>query len=274
MATYAIGDVQGCYASLCRLLDEIRFDPVRDDLWFTGDLVNRGPDSAAVVRFVAELGDRAVTVLGNHDLHLLAVAAGAARPSREDELADILGADDSEHLLTWLSARPLFHYDPELGYGLVHAGLLPAWSIETAQACAREVEVYIRARSADFFRHMYGDTPTRWSDNLTGTDRVRLIVNAFTRLRYCHPDGTVDYRHKGPPGSQPPPLLPWFKVPDRASRARRIIFGHWSALGLWDGDDVVGLDTGCLWGGRLTALRLAGGEREFIAVGCTPSPPR
>lgn len=268
MALYAIGDVQGCYDSLRRLLDAIHFDPTHDRLWFTGDLVNRGPDSAAVVRFVAQLGDRAVTVLGNHDLHLLAVAAGAATLSPADTLGDILRSNDSEYLLTWLAGRPIFHHDAGLGYSLVHAGMLPQWDIPAARACAREVEAHVRLRTADFFRQMYGDVPDRWSERLAGAERLRLIVNAFTRLRYCYPDGKVDYQHKGPPGSQPPPLLPWFQVPGRASRGQRIVFGHWSALGLWVDDDVIGLDTGCLWGGRLTALRLAGGEREVVSIDC------
>ncbi len=269
MAVYAIGDVQGCYDSLRRLLDKLGFDPARDRLWFTGDLVNRGPRSVEVLRFVAGLGDRAVTVLGNHDLHLLAVAAGVIPESSEDTLTEILAVSDSEYLLTWLARRPLFHHDPTIGYALVHAGLLPAWDIADAEARAREVEPLIRARTAGFFQEMYGDWPNRWSEQLTGAARRRLIVNAFTRLRYCYPDGAIDYEHKGPPGSQPPPLLPWFQVPGRASRGRRIVFGHWSALGLWDSDAVIGLDTGCLWGGRLTAVRLSGGAREFISVACS-----
>lgn len=268
MAVYAIGDVQGCYTSLRRLLDKINFDSAHDQLWFTGDLVNRGADSAAVVRFVAQLGSSAVAVLGNHDLHLLAVAAGATPLSAEDTFNDILRADDSEHLLTWLAARPIFHHDPVLGYSLVHAGLLPQWDIRMAQTCAREVESLVQRRATDFFRQMYGDMPNRWSERLNGIERMRLIVNAFTRLRYCYPDGTADYKHKGPPGTQAPPLLPWFQIPDRASRGQRIIFGHWSTLGLWDDGDVIGLDTGCLWDGRLTALRLSGGGRRFISVAC------
>lgn len=269
MAVYAIGDIQGCYDSLLQLLDKIGFDPASDRLWFTGDLVNRGPRSADVLRFVADLGERAVTVLGNHDLHLLAVAAGAAPSYPRDTFGDVLRASDSEYLLTWLTRRPMLYRDARLGYSLVHAGLLPQWDVGQAETHAREVEAIIAGpRAADFFRAMYGDRPDQWSDELAGWDRVRLIVNAFTRLRFCYPDGRVDYRHKGAPGSQPPPLLPWFQVPGRRSRGERVVFGHWSLLGLWDHDEVIGLDTGCLWGGCLTAVRLSGGEREFISVRC------
>lgn len=267
MAVYAIGDVQGCYANLRALLRKIEFDPVHDRLWFTGDLVNRGPQSAEVVRFIADLGERAVTVLGNHDLHLLAVAAGAAPLLPSDTFADLLDSFESEHLLTWLRQRPLFHRDASIGYSLVHAGLLPQWDVAQAQAYAREVEaLLIDARSVDLFHHMYGDKPDRWHSELTGWGRLRLIVNAFTRLRFCDPDGRIDFRHKGPPGSQPPRLVPWFKAPSRRSQTERLVFGHWSTLGRWDRNGVIGLDTGCCWGGHLTAVRLAGGPREFITV--------
>ena len=266
MALYAIGDVQGCYDSLQKLLDKIRFEPVHDRLWFTGDLVNRGPRSAEVLRLVSGLGDRAVTVLGNHDLHLLAVAAGASPLLPTDTFADVLTATDSERLLTWLARRPLFHHDGSAGYALAHAGLLPQWDPARAARCAREAETALTGTdAADFFHHMYGDLPDRWDEGLAGWDRLRLIVNAFTRLRFCHPDGRADYRHKGPPGSQPPPLLPWFQVPVRQSRNLPIVFGHWSLLGRWDRDNVIGIDTGCgtLLAGPLTVLLLP--ERTFRA---------
>lgn len=268
MAVYAIGDVQGCYDALRRLLDALRFEPAEDCLWFTGDLVNRGPASAAVLRFVAGLGNAAVSVLGNHDLHLLAVAAGVRRPSRKDTFRDVLEAEDSEQLLTWLAARPLVHYDPHVGYALVHAGLPPMWSMAEALQRAREVEPAIRARQASLFEAMYGDEPSRWTDELTGIDRVRFTVNGFTRMRYCAADGRLDFVHKGPPGSQPPDLVPWFKLRAESARTIPVVFGHWSTLGYHDGDGVVALDTGCCWGGELTAVRLAGSERLRVSVTC------
>jgi bis(5'-nucleosyl)-tetraphosphatase (symmetrical) len=269
MALYAIGDVQGCYDSLQRLLGAVRFDPKRDQLWFTGDLVNRGPQSAEVVRYVASLGERAVTVLGNHELHLLAVAAGSMSALQQDTFDDILRAKDSEHLLSWISNLRLAYYDPRVGFALVHAGLLPQWSITDAISLAAEVEAIIHGpESVRFFDHMYGDLPDRWSDSLTGSDRRRLIVNGLTRIRFCYPDGRMDYRCNGPPGSQNDPLLPWFQLPERRSRDVRIVFGHWSLLGLWQGDGVIGLDTGCLWGRRLTAVRLDGDTPQFTSVPC------
>lgn len=269
MALYAIGDVQGCYDELQRLLEKIGFDPANDRLWFTGDLVNRGPRSLDVLRFVAGLRERAVSVLGNHDLHLLAVASGAHSPREHDTFHDVLEAPDRDELLAWLAARPLLHEDAETGVFLVHAGLLPGWEPARAKACAREAEAVIAGpRAAEFFSRMYGDQPDRWDDGLTGWDRLRLIVNAFTRLRFCYPDGRIDYAHGGPPGSQPRPLVPWFAAPDRRSRGRAVIFGHWSLLGRWDRDGVTGIDTGCLWGRQLTAVRLRGGIRQFLCIDC------
>lgn len=269
MALYAIGDIQGCYDSLQRLLEKIRFDPGTDRLWFTGDLVNRGPQSAEVVRFVASLGDRAVAVLGNHDLHLLAVAAGAERPFSEDALDDVLSADDSEYLLSWIATRPLFHRDMQTGYSLVHAGLLPQWSVDDATALAREVEAVIGGSGGmEFLAHMYGDTPDRWSETLSGWDRWRLIVNGFTRVRFCYPDGRMDFSFKGPPGCQADPLLPWFQIPHRRSRDQRVVFGHWSLLGRWQGDGVICVDTGCLWGRELTAARLDLNVPQFVSIRC------
>jgi bis(5'-nucleosyl)-tetraphosphatase (symmetrical) len=271
MALYAIGDVQGCYDSLRRLLDKIRFDPASDQLWFTGDLVNGGPRSADVLRFVAGLGDRAVSVLGNHDLHLLAVAAGAYPLRSSDTFSDVLEASDRDELLTWLMRLPLLHHDREANIFLVHAGVLPQWDTTAAEACAHQAEAVISSGAGAFYAQMYGDKPDRWSDDLSGWDRVRFIVNAFTRLRFCYPDGRVDYAHKGPPGSQPAPLIPWFSVPQRQTRGKQIVFGHWSLLGKHaDDNGVLGLDTGCLWGRELTAIRLAGGVREFFSVGCQP----
>jgi bis(5'-nucleosyl)-tetraphosphatase (symmetrical) len=269
MAVYAIGDVQGCYAPLQQLLARLRFDPARDRLWFTGDLVNRGPQSLEVLRFVKGLGDRAVCVLGNHDLHLLAVASGTARSGKRDTLDEILRTPDRAELLRWLRTRPLLHHDADLGYTLIHAGLLPPWDLAQAQRLAREAETMLCGdQRPEFFRHMYGDLPDHWNENLHGFDRLRVIVNTFTRLRYCDLDGNMDLRPKGPPGSQPPDLLPWFQVPGRRSRELKIIFGHWSALGLWRGDGVIGLDSGCLWGHALSAARLDADAPEFFSVAC------
>lgn len=268
MAVYAIGDVQGCYDALLALLEKIRFDPTHDRLWFVGDLVNRGPQSAAVLRFVMGL-DRAVCVLGNHDLHLLAVAAGQAAARPEDRLDDVLGAPDRDQLLQWLRARPLLHHDAALGYTLVHAGLLPSWDLATAQALAAEAERAVRGPEAQaLYIQMYGDQPDAWGPALSGWGRLRVIINAFTRLRFCHSDGRMDLRPKGPPGSQAQGLLPWFQVPGRRSQTMRVVFGHWSTLGLWTRDGVIGLDSGCLWGGSLSAVRLDEAP-EYYSVACT-----
>lgn len=269
MAVYAIGDIQGCHAPLQQLLSRLHFNPAQDRLWFTGDLVNRGPQSLEVLRFVMGLGEQAMCVLGNHDLHLLAVAAGTAKTKKRDTLEGILHAPDRNELLHWLRSRPLLHHDSGLGYTLIHAGLLPQWDLSQAQQLAQEAEMVLRSnRHQDFFRHMYGDMPDRWNENLRGFDRLRLIVNAFTRLRYGDLDGNIDLRSKGPPGSQPPGLLPWFQIPGRRCQGLKIIFGHWSTLGLWQGDGVIGLDSGCLWGHTLSAVRLDVEPLEFFSVDC------
>jgi len=269
MAVYAIGDVQGCFASLQHLLDRCHFDPAQDTLWFTGDLVNRGPQSLDVLRFVMSL-PQAVTVLGNHDLHLLAVASGQAPARKRDTFEEILAAPDREALLAWLRSRPLLHHDPLLGLTLVHAGLLPQWDLDLARALASEAEHYIRLSDRNaLFTHMYGDTPDHWDDALAGWARLRLVINGFTRLRYCDDSGRLDLRPKMKPGGQPPHLLPWFQIPGRRSASDRIVFGHWSTLGLYQGDNVVGIDSGCLWGGQLTAVTLAE-TLSFISVPCPP----
>ncbi len=268
MAVYAIGDVQGCYSALRQLLDALRFDPAQDGLWWVGDLVNRGPQSAEVLRFVMAL-PQAVTVLGNHDLHLLAVAAGKARIRSSDTLAGILSAPDREPLLDWLRQRPLLHHDAGLGYTLIHAGLVPQWSLAQATALAREAEAAIAASASnDLFDYLYGDQPDRWDDTLTGHDRLRVIINAFTRLRYCDPTGRMLLSASGAPGSQAAPFLPWFQIPRRQSRDARIVFGHWSTLGVWQEDNVIALDSGCLWGGQLTAVRLDTGGTDLVSVPC------
>ncbi len=269
MPVFAIGDVQGCLVALQALLEKIHFDPARDQLWFTGDLVNRGPRSAEVLRFVMGLGDNAISVLGNHDLHLLAVARSKVRSKPYDTFDDVLEAVDRDRLLDWLRQRPLLHHDANLGITLVHAGLLPQWDLEKAAALAREVEAVLAGPDyGDFLDHMYGDQPDIWAEALGGWDRLRLIVNAFTRLRYCDRDGRIDLTPVGPPGSQPPHLVPWFQAAGRQSRDLRIVFGHWSTLGAWQADGVIALETGCLWGGSLTAVRLTESAPEFHSVSC------
>ncbi len=274
MAIYAIGDVQGCYASLATLLDKIQFAPERDRLWFTGDLVNRGPDSISVLRFVRDLGDSAVTVLGNHDLHLLAVASGHAQQKRRDTLANIFAADDCHELLDWLRARPLMHRDPVLGYTMVHAGLVPQWSLDEAQRLANEVELMLRADNyQEFFSHMYGNQPRRWNPELSGWDRLRFITNVFTRIRYCDENSLLDLEEKRAPTEVNAPIKPWFTFSDRKNADETILFGHWSTLGFVKADNVVCLDSGCLWGGRLTAIRLDDSELPVQQVGCNQQQP-
>ncbi|MDE2088418.1 MAG: symmetrical bis(5'-nucleosyl)-tetraphosphatase [Gammaproteobacteria bacterium] len=267
MAVYAIGDIQGCFDELQALLARIEFDPGRDRLWLVGDLVNRGPHSLRVLRFVKDLGERAVTVLGNHDLHLLATAYGC-RPRRpKDTFNDVLEANDREELLDWLRRRPLLHHDAESGYTLIHAGLPPQWDLAQAQACAREVESSLRGPDCRaLLENMYGDGPERWSDALTGWERLRFSINCFARLRYCDNQGRLNLEETGPPGSQPAPYRPWFAVPGRASADLNIVFGHWATLGPRVEKGVFPLDTGCVWGGALTALRLD--DRRWFSLPC------
>lgn len=266
MALYAIGDVQGCFDPLRRLLDKLAFDPSRDQLWFTGDLVNRGPHSLDTLRFVKQLGDAAVTVLGNHDLHLLAVATRKRKPHRKDTLHEVLAAPDTEELLDWLRRRPLLHQQRELY--LIHAGLPPQWDMATAKALAGEVEAVLCSEAyAEFFDHMYGDRPDLWSADLSGWRRLRFITNCLTRMRYCDAEGRLDLTCKLAPGDAPAHLLPWFAVPQRRSLDDTIVFGHWSTLGFYADQGCYCLDTGCLWGGELTALRLDG-DMQRISVGC------
>ncbi|MFM8331816.1 MAG: symmetrical bis(5'-nucleosyl)-tetraphosphatase [Candidatus Methylumidiphilus sp.] len=264
MADYAIGDVQGCFGELCRLLDAIAFDPARDRLCFVGDLVNRGPRSLETLRFIKNLGDSALTVLGNHDLHLLAVAYGASKTKHRDTFGDILSACDRFDLLDWLRSRPLLQSVGE--FYLIHAGLPPQWDLPEAAGHAREVETVLAGAAAgEFFAHMYGDAPAQWSEGLEGWPRLRFITNCFTRLRYCDAAGVLDMHDKRGPGAQAAHLLPWFQVPGRASAGARIIFGHWSTLGFRDENGCLCLDTGCLWGGELTAVRLDDGRRFSVA---------
>ncbi len=258
MAVYAIGDIQGCLDELHQLLERIHFDPLHDQLWFAGDLVNRGPKSLETLQFVRSLGDRAITVLGNHDLHLLALAEGDKRYSHKfDTLLPILESPERDELLHWLRHRPLLHHDAALGYTLIHAGLPPQWSIDKAQQHAQELERILQGDSfRDFLKVMYGNEPNHWNESLKGSDRLRFITNCLSRLRFCTTEGTLELKNKGEIGSQPKELLPWFQVPNRASREDRILFGHWSTLQVRSENNVYALDTGCLWGGELSALQI------------------
>lgn len=258
MAVYAIGDLQGCCDEFETLLERLNFDPAHDRLWLVGDLVNRGKRSLDVLRKVQALGDAAITVLGNHDLHLLAVALAGATMKRQDTLADILQATDRDELLHWLRHRPLLHDDVTLGYTMIHAGLPPQWDKATAIACAREIEAALRdpQHCEQLLRHMYGDQPDRWSENLSGFERLRFITNCLTRLRFCQEDGRTALPYKGTIEKAPPELVPWFRAPQRRSQSMRIVFGHWSALGFHAGDGVLCIDTGCVWGSQLCAVRL------------------
>ncbi|MBM5811279.1 MAG: symmetrical bis(5'-nucleosyl)-tetraphosphatase [Gammaproteobacteria bacterium] len=264
MAVYAIGDVQGCQAEFSALLEQLRFDPACDRLWLTGDLVNRGPDSLGVLRSVRALGDTATVVLGNHDLHLLAMAwTPATAPVCEPALRAVLEAPDAAELLDWLAARPLLHHDAALGWTLLHAGLPPQWDITTAAACAREVEQALRDDPRALLARMYGDQPARWSPQLTGMDRLRFIVNSLTRLRYVDGGGNLLLSLTAPPAAAPSGALPWFRHPERASRGAQLVFGHWAALGYLAEPGLRCLDTGCVWGRSLCAIRL---DREAEPV--------
>jgi bis(5'-nucleosyl)-tetraphosphatase (symmetrical) len=258
MSVYAIGDLQGCYDPLRRLLDRLAFDPQRDRLWFTGDLVNRGPESLQALRFVRSLGDAATTVLGNHDLHLIAIANGieSARDVN-GSLKQVLDAEDCGELLGWLRARPLAYFDETLNTLLVHAGLPPEWTVQKALKRAAEVEDVLRGDAyLTLLPELYGNMPSRWSGKLSGNKRLRYIVNALTRIRMIGDDRRLDFSHKGPPDDARKGLTPWFAIPDARWRGTRIVFGHWSALGLVVTPDVISVDTGCVWNRELTAVRL------------------
>ncbi|MDX9739681.1 MAG: symmetrical bis(5'-nucleosyl)-tetraphosphatase [Gammaproteobacteria bacterium] len=257
MALYVIGDVQGCYEELRTLLDRIDFDAGADRLWFAGDLINRGPRSLEVLRFAKGLGDSAVVVLGNHELHLLAVATGVRRPGASDTLGEILAAPDREELLNWLRSRPLMHRDAALGTILVHAGLAPQWDIAAAERCAREVERELCSeRAPHLLAGMYGDQPDEWSERLQGIERWRFVINCFTRLRMCDPAGRLRIGARGPVRGRDDGLVPWFEVPGRASADATVVFGHWAVLGCYEAPGIYATDSGCVWGGTLSALRL------------------
>lgn len=269
MATYAIGDIQGCYEPLRQLLEAIGFSPSRDRLWFVGDLVNRGPQSLETLRYVRGLGAAAVVVLGNHDLHLIMQADGYGKCSREDTFADVLAADDRDELMAWLRTLPLFHVEGE--YAMVHAGLLPQWDVAKAAALSDEVGRALTAPGyRDFLANMWGSEPASWHDDLVGWDRLRVVVNAMTRLRFCSADGVMEFRapgSKGPPERGPADLLPWYDVPGRKSAHHTVVCGHWSALGFKQDKNLLALDSGCLWGGLLTAVRLE--DRRVYQLPCS-----
>jgi bis(5'-nucleosyl)-tetraphosphatase (symmetrical) len=272
MSLYAIGDIQGCHAELCQLLDLVGFSPRSDRLWLVGDLVNRGPGSLAVLREVKALGAAAVTVLGNHDFHLLTVAAGHARAHRRDTIAPILEAPDREELLAWVRSWPLVVVEGDRL--LVHAGLLPQWTPATALMLSREVQAALAAPDHDaFLRTLYGDTPAAWRDDLEGHDRLRVVVNACTRLRFCTADGTMDFGEKRGPEYAPRGFRPWFEHEARASAAATIVCGHWSTRELMLAPHLLMLDSGCLWGGTLTAVRLED-RRIFQVPGRHPVEPK
>jgi len=268
MAVYCVGDVQGCDAPLGRLLAEIDFSPSRDTLFVLGDLVNRGPASAQVLRRLTALGPAAQCVLGNHDLHLLAVAAGAGRLKPLDTLDELLQAPDREAMLDWLRQQPLAIWQHDVL--MVHAGVLPSWTVENTLALAAEVEAVLRGPDlSDFLHQMYCNTPAAWRDDLTGTDRLRVVVNALTRLRFCSAKGVMEFASKEGADSAPAGYMPWFDVPGRQTAHVTVAFGHWSTLGKLQRQDVWALDTGCVWGGCLSALRLSHtGTPEIIQVRC------
>lgn len=262
MAIYAIGDVQGCHEELLRLVDQLNFDPTVDQLWFTGDLVNRGPKSLETLRTIKALGDAAISVLGNHDLHLLAVAEGISRTKHRDTFGDILSAPDRDELLGWLRALPLLHH--QAGFYLIHAGLPPQWSPEEAAKLAPEVEAVLRSSNyTDFLWHMYGNEPQLWRSDLEGFDRLRFITNCLTRLRFCTSDGRINLVQKGSPKASGKDLIPWFAHPDRPPSDDWVVYGHWSTLGFHQSHHTICIDTGCLWGGSLTAIRLDQSLQRF-----------
>jgi bis(5'-nucleosyl)-tetraphosphatase (symmetrical) len=264
---HLLGDVQGCATALDRLLAEIGFSPSRDRLVVLGDLVNRGPESLPVLRRLAAFGSAAVCLLGNHDLHLLAVAHGVRPLHRGDTFGDVLAAPDRAAWIAWLSQRPLAHL--EAGWLCVHAGVVPQWTVARTLELAAEVQALLRGPDlAAFLRVMYGNEPRLWSESLAGAERARFVINTLTRIRFCTEDGSLDFKAKEGAGAAPPGHRPWFEVPGRLTASEPVAFGHWSTLGLVNRPDLLALDTGCVWGGALTAVRVDGGRREVLQVAC------
>jgi bis(5'-nucleosyl)-tetraphosphatase (symmetrical) len=265
MTTYAIGDIQGCHSSLLRLLDCLGASSNDSRFLFVGDLINRGPQSLQTIRKIKVSGNKTKVLLGNHDLHLLAVAHGIRQNHRSDTVQEILDAPDRKDLLDWLRHQPLALFED--GHLLVHAGVLPQWTVKKTLALAQEVESTLRGPNwLDFLQHMYGNEPARWRDDLQGYDRLRCIVNALTRIRFCSVDGTMEFTTKE--DSTPPEsgYMPWFDVPGRKTADTPIVFGHWSTLGLLQRPNLLGIDTGCVWGGKLTAVRLE--DHAIFQVDC------
>jgi bis(5'-nucleosyl)-tetraphosphatase (symmetrical) len=262
VSTYAIGDIQGCYSELQNLLNEINFNEKKDRLWFSGDLVNRGPNSLQTLRFVKSLGTDAKVVLGNHDLHLLAASKNIRPLSKKDTINEILVANDANELIDWIKSRPLLITDTDLNFTMVHAGLPPQWTLGDAKKFAQESELLLRSEDLDnFLIQMYSDIPNIWTESLEGYDRQRFIINCFTRIRFCNDNGTLDLDTKVAPGDQNTSLTPWYSLPNRKTIDNKIIFGHWSTVHLGNEGNfkqynVYPIDTGCLWGGQLTAIRL------------------
>ena len=270
MSRFAIGDIQGCYDELRDLVARLGFKSDRDQLWFTGDLVNRGPKSVEVLRYVRALRDNAICVLGNHDLHLLAVAFGTKRKVKSaDTLDEIFAAKDRDALLEWLIALPLVHFDAGHGDLLVHAGLVPQWNAGKAVELAREVESALATDARNVFDNMYGDQPDKWAEDLKPIERLRFAINVLTRLRICTREGRIELKMKGSGHGMRSPWGAWFEHENRQSRDVRVIFGHWSARGLVRSHGVVGLDTGCVWGGSLTALDLDARHAEPVETPCS-----
>lgn len=267
--TYAIGDIQGCYTALQRLLETLHFDEAKDTLWLTGDLVNRGPESLAVLRFAKSLGEHCRVVLGNHDLHLLAIAHGVRQTNHHDTFHDVLTAPDRDELMSWLLHRPLLVTDDQLRFVMTHAGIASGWTLPQAMAFARELESALQTDPKNVLAELFGNTPDAWSNDLTGAARLRCITNYLTRMRYCHADGRLDFSYKGKLEDCPPSLTPWFHLPTHLNPEWQIVFGHWAALqGQTHHPTIHALDTGCAWGESLTALCLETGERRFVP--CSP----
>ncbi len=268
MAVYVIGDIQGCLTSLQSLLKTIKFKPQQDQVWFVGDLVNRGPDSLETLRFIHSLGDSARCVLGNHDIHLIACHAGVKKCKADSSLNAVLEDAKADQWIHWLRQQPLLHHDPQLDWLMVHAGLLAEWDLTTAKRCAHELETQLRSDNhVEFITNIYGDEPRQWSEDLADSERWRLSMNAFTRMRMCDPQGALDLSYKGPVEKNGTGLRPWFEL-KRATEKQRIVFGHWSALGLVKRDNLLAIDTGCLWGNKLTAARIDCDTPIITSIDC------
>lgn len=271
MSVYAIGDIQGCFSAFKKLLKKIKFNPLKDTLWICGDLVNRGPDSLKTLEYIRSLGDSVKCVLGNHDLHLLALYYTSETPKKLDTLNDILASPDVESLMFWLRQQPLFHYDVQLNCAMVHAGIYPGWNIEDCMSYAQEVHEVIKGEQfLSFFQSMYGNKPDHWQESLTGIDRLRFITNVFTRIRFIDRDGCLYMKLKGSPSKQTnPDIFPWFERSKKHIKHNRVVFGHWSTLPSQQYDNCFALDSGCLWGGELSALKISSKTPKWIRLDCT-----